>query len=217
MADDSLITSGVSAVITTVIGLIILRIFRYFEKRDKMKEEELKDSMKSTTDVVKVQLEKIMQDTMNKTKDVHIESNAQLKANLLEKITKELQDMNVKIKNDLETKTDIQSKILLNNIGIIENKLTAMINSLDVKSSITTENVSKMRNDILEIQEEIDGICDKLMNDSRKNMDTRDRKRANKRQEIKDDSYQNYYPHEHSDRCNVMYNDMDIDDSKEPV
>ena len=119
MADDSLITSGVGAVITTVIGLIILRIFRYFEKRDKAKEEELKDSVKSTTDVVKVQLEKIMKDTVDKTADVHIESNAQLKANLLEKITKELQEMNNRIKNDLEAKTDLQSKVLLANIGII--------------------------------------------------------------------------------------------------
>lgn len=184
MTDDSLIASGVTAVITTVVGLIILRVFRFFEKRDKTKDDSMKDSVKLTTDTVKIQLEKVMKETFDKNQGVHVESNVQLK----DKITQELQDMNNRIKSDLDLKTDIQSKILLNNIGAIENKLTMMINALDIKTTMTIENVSKLRVDVLEIQKELDSICDKLHpRISKQEYKSRNKIRDDKELEIKQD------------------------------
>lgn len=128
MADDNLLLTGLGAIISTIVGLVFLRIIRYLEIRDRDKEERLKDVVKNDNDRVRKELEKLIHDNADKIKDGHVASNDSLKD--------------------------------------LENKLSLMVNTIDVKVSINSAHITKLRNDILQIHEEIGALCEKLYHDA---------------------------------------------------
>jgi thioesterase domain-containing protein len=109
-----------------------------------------------------------------------------------QKISEELRVATAKIAHDLETKTDTNSKNILLNINDVDKRLSSMIDSIKSGTIGTNDNVSKIRNDILELQGDVDHIYDKinheeLQTDPQKKID-RERKRKIRKKEISNSS-----------------------------
>jgi hypothetical protein len=109
-----------------------------------------------------------------------------------QKISEDLKTTTSNIAAYLEKKTDNTSKEILNNIQDVDRRLTAMIDSLQRGAELTNGNVTKIRSDILELQDDVDNIYDKInkeeiQNNPQKKLE-RDRKRKIRRRQITNDS-----------------------------
>jgi D-ribose pyranose/furanose isomerase RbsD len=109
-----------------------------------------------------------------------------------EKIAKEFAVNTAKIADELRQKTDQQSKDILDKITDVNTRLSEMIDSLQQGAEATNSNVANVRRDMLELQEDVDNIYDKInKEDIDKDPDAkaeRDRKRKIRRREINNDS-----------------------------
>lgn len=177
MGDESLVTTAAGAIISTIAGLIIVRLWRFAETRSKKKDDVVKEALKTTNTLVRQHLEKLITDSSVKTSAMHIDSNIALKDELMKKITTELADVKQKISTDSIIRDDIQSKLLLNSIGIVEAKLTSMISALDIKSDMTKETIEKLRSDVIKIQLEMDRLIEKMYPSIRRQVDSEEYRR----------------------------------------
>jgi hypothetical protein len=144
-----------------------------------MAEELRKDNIRRDEDIAKNianNAERIRQEQMTQSKQ----------------ISENLKATTSKIALDLENKTDSTSKAILSNISDVDKRLTRMIDSLQRGAELTNGNVSKIRSDILELQDDVDNIYDKINKDElqinpQKKME-RERKRKIRKREISNDS-----------------------------
>lgn len=107
-----------------------------------------------------------------------------------EKIAREFSTSTAKIADDLRQKTDQQSRDILGKITDVNTRLSEMIDSLKEGAEATNSNVANIRRDMLELQEDVDNIYDKINNDDKdpNAKAERDRKRKIRRREINNDS-----------------------------
>lgn len=109
-----------------------------------------------------------------------------------EKISNDVKLTTSRISQELEKKTDEQSRQVLDKINKVDRTLTGMIESLHHKTELTNDRVSKIRSDMLDLQEEVDKIFDQINHDEITQDPyikiDRDRRRKIRRKEISNDS-----------------------------
>lgn len=207
MADESIIVSIVGAIITTIVSVVILRSLKFFEKKQDTKAEEVKVSAITAAERAKEQAKQIAEELDRKNDEraattnqiaeelrkENTERNKIMHENLksgIDAITENLNRITIQIADSLNKKTDEQSKVILNNISDVTTRLIAMIDTIKRGAELTNDNVAKLREEMLELQEDIDDIHDKMSyesDDPLKRMQ-RDSKRKIRRKEISNQS-----------------------------
>lgn len=207
MADESIIVSIVGAIITTIVSVVILRSLKFFEKKQDTKAEEVKVSAITAAERAKEQAKQIAEELDRKNDEraattnqiaeelrkENTERNKIMHENLksgIDAITENLNRITIQIADSLNKKTDEQSKVILNNISDVTTRLIAMIDTIKRGAELTNDNVAKLREEMLELQEDIDDIHDKMSyesDDPVKRMQ-RDSKRKIRRKEISNQS-----------------------------
>lgn len=207
MADESIIVSIVGAIITTIVSVVILRSLKFFEKKQDTKAEEVKVSAITAAERAKEQAKQIAEELDRKNDEraattnqiaeelrkENAERNKIMHENLksgIDAITENLNRITIQIADSLNKKTDEQSKVILNNISDVTTRLIAMIDTIKRGAELTNDNVAKLREEMLELQEDIDDIHDKMSyesDDPVKRMQ-RDSKRKIRRKEISNQS-----------------------------
>lgn len=207
MADESIIVSIVGAIITTIVSVVILRSLKFFEKKQDTKAEEVKVSAITAAERAKEQAKQIAEELDRKNDEraattnqiaeelrkENAERNKIMHENLksgIDAITENLNRITIQIADSLNKKTDEQSKVILNNISDVTTRLIAMIDTIKRGAELTNDNVAKLREEMLELQEDIDDIHDKMSyesDDPLKRMQ-RDSKRKIRRKEISNQS-----------------------------
>lgn len=109
-----------------------------------------------------------------------------------QKISDELKTATAKIARELDIKNDENSDNILNNINDVEKRLSYMVESIKASAILTNGSVAKIRTDIMELQDDVDHIYDKinheeLQTDPQKKID-RERKRKIRKREISNNS-----------------------------
>lgn len=207
MADESIIVSIVGAIITTIVSVVILRSLKFFEKKQDTKAEEVKVSAITAAERAKEQAKQIAEELNRKNDEraattnqiaeelrkENTERNKIMHENLksgIDAITENLNRITVQIADSLNKKTDEQSRVILNNISDVTTRLISMIDTIKRGAELTNDNVAKLREEMLELQEDIDDIHDKMSyesDDPVKKMQ-RDSKRKIRRKEISNQS-----------------------------
>ena len=207
MADGDIIVSVIGAVITTIVSIVILRSLKFFEKKQDTKAEEVKVSAITAAEKAKEQARQIAEELDRKNdqraattnqiaeelRKENAERNRIMHENLksgIDVITENLNRVTVQIAESLNKKTDEQSKVILNNISDVTTRLIGMIDIIKKGAELTNDNVAKIREEMLELQEDIDDIHDKMSyesDDPIKKMQ-RDSKRKIRRKEISNQS-----------------------------
>lgn len=207
MADESIIASVIGAVITTIVSVVILRSLKFFEKKQETKAEEVKESAITAAEKAKEQARQIALE-LDRKNDARAATTNQIAEELrsenadrnkiihdnlkdgITAITDNLNKVTIQIADSLNKKTDEQSKVILNNISDVTTRLIGMIDTLKKGAELTNENVAKLREEMLELQEDIDDIHDKMSYESDDPMKRlqRDSKRKIRRREISNQS-----------------------------
>jgi hypothetical protein len=168
MANEDIVITVIGSIATTVISIVILRFLRFFEKKQDKKAEEVKNEAIITAAKVKANVEDMAKELADKLEErnrAHKEETIRNSAELKMTTTKMVSDLQLSVNSsnsDLQNKNIEQSRIILDNIKAVDIRLSEMITSLQLKSDMTNGNIKVIREDLLELQEDMDTVFDKV-------------------------------------------------------
>jgi hypothetical protein len=183
MSDDSFVITVIGTIATTVLSLVILRFLKFYEKKQDRKADEIKIEAIKSAEKVKDNVSDMARELAEKAEErnrLHAEATAKIAKDL--KIQSQIADENIaktlnetttktasdlratisKLADDIQSQTGQQNKEILDKISGVDKRLSDMITSLQYKSEMTNGNVASIRKDLLEIQEDVDTIYNRV-------------------------------------------------------
>jgi hypothetical protein len=168
MANEDIVITIIGSVATTVISIVILRFLRFFEKKQDKKAEEVKNEAVVAAAKVKANVDDMAKDLAVKLEDrnkTHKEETARIASDLKISTEKMVADLQASVHASniiMQNKNIEQSHIILDNIKSVDTRLSDMISTLQYKSDLTNGNIKVIREDLLELQEDMDMVFDKV-------------------------------------------------------
>lgn len=166
--NEGVIVTIVGSVVTTIVSIVILRFLRYFEKKQDRKAEEVKSEAILSANKVKSNVEEMAKELTSKTDEKnknHMEETARIADDLkvtMTRMTSELLTSVFNSNTEAQKKSMEQSNTIIEKIQSVDTRLSSMISALQHKSYLTNGNIKIIREDLLELQEDMDLVFDKV-------------------------------------------------------
>ena len=166
--NEGVIVTIVGSVVTTIVSIVILRFLRYFEKKQDRKAEEVKSEAVLSAAKVKANVEEMAKELTSKTDEKnknHMEETARIADDLkvtMTRMTSELLTSVFNSNTEAQKKNIEQSNTIIDKIQSVDSRLSSMISALQHKSHLTNGNIKIIREDLLELQEDMDLVFDRV-------------------------------------------------------